>query len=284
MVLFSRRLKSLKLLRRCYACRRIRVTYWEAECKPTLNNSKNIETSRHAIQMKRRTKRHAAAWRRGMISDAQMKVIVPKEPTAVPSSAHVQAGVPIPKAIRVRHFSPDEWEEFVEEWATTLEESYVKVRRFGGAGDCGVDIAGFCTSHGFEGTWDNYQCKRYGHPLRPSDVWTEIGKIIYYSHIGEYSVPRAHYFVASNGVGTTLEKLLSKTEQLTYQLHNISIRGRVRSMKHEVSGSSAACGLSSLAVRLSHAREWSRISVKSYRVVCGANVTEEETWSPMLVQ
>ena len=55
----------------------------------------------------------------------------------------------------------------------------------------------------------------------------------------------------------------------TYQLHNISIRGRVRSMKHEVSGSSVACGLSSLAVRLSHASEWSRISVKSYLLLVG---------------
>ena len=80
-----------------------------------------------------------------MISDADMKVIEPKEPAAAPSSAHVQTGVPVPKAMRVRNFSPDEWEEFVEEWATTLDDSYAKVRRFGGAGDCGVDIAGFCT-------------------------------------------------------------------------------------------------------------------------------------------
>ena len=58
-----------------------------------------------------------------MISDADMKVIAPKEPSAAPSSAHVQTGVPIPKATRVRNFSPDEWEEFVEEWATTLEDS-----------------------------------------------------------------------------------------------------------------------------------------------------------------
>ena len=149
-----------------------------------------------------------------MIFDTDMKVISPKEPATAPSSAHVQTGVPIPKAMRVRHFSPDEWEEFVEEWATTLEDFYTKVRRFGGAGDCGVDIAGFCTPDGFEGTWDNYQCKRYGHPLRPSDIWVEIGKIIYYSHTGEYSAPRAHYFVASRGVGTTLEKLLNKPKEL----------------------------------------------------------------------
>ena len=149
-----------------------------------------------------------------MISDSDMKLITPREPAATPSSAHVQTGVPIPKPMRVRSFSPDDWEEFVEEWTTTLEGSYAKVRRFGGAGDCGIDVAGFCTPDDFGGIWDNYQCKRYGHPLRPSDIWVEIGKIIYYSYVGEFSVPRAHYFVASSGVGTALEKLLNKPEEL----------------------------------------------------------------------
>ena len=149
-----------------------------------------------------------------MIADTDMKKIVPKVLPAAPSSAHVHSGLPIPKAIRVKNFSPDEWEVFIEEWATSLENSYVKVRRFGGAGDCGVDIAGFCTDKGFERTWDNYQCKRYAHPLRPSDIWVELGKIIYYSHIGEYTPPRKHYFVASHDVGTTLEKLLNKPTEL----------------------------------------------------------------------
>ena len=52
-------------------------------------------------------------------------------------------------------------------------------------------------------------------PLRPSDIWVEIGKIIYYSHIGEYSAPRMYYFVASSGVGTSLEKLLNKPIELS---------------------------------------------------------------------
>ena len=142
-------------------------------------------------------------------------MIAPPAPSTAPSSAHVQTGVPIPKPIRVRNFSPDEWEEFVEEWATTLATSYAKVRRFGGTGDCGVDVAGFCTRDGFQGTWDNYQCKRYANPLRPSDIWGEIGKVIYYSYIGEYAAPRAHYFVASFGVGTKLEKLLNKPNDLS---------------------------------------------------------------------
>ena len=91
-----------------------------------------------------------------MISEADLKNIQPKTPSAVPSPSHVHCGVPIPKAMRVRHFSPDEWEEFTEEWASSLESDYLKVRRFGGAGDLGVDIAGFCSVQGFVGVWDNY--------------------------------------------------------------------------------------------------------------------------------
>jgi hypothetical protein len=144
-----------------------------------------------------------------VISESDLKEIQPKTPSHVSSLVHVHSGVPVPKAVRIRHFSSDEWEEFIEEWASALGIAYVKVRRFGGAGDLGVDIAGFCSDHGFLGDWDNFQCKRYDHPLRPGDIWVEIGKIIYYSHLAEYSPPRRHYFVCSQGVGTSLEKLLN---------------------------------------------------------------------------
>lgn len=149
-----------------------------------------------------------------MIAQTDLKEIKPNLPTATPSSAHVQSGIPVPKPVRVKNFCSDEWEVFVEEWATCLESMYVKVRRFGGSGDCGIDVAGFCTDKGFEDKWDNYQCKRYANPLRPSDIWVELGKIIYYSSIGIYTPPRMHYFVASRGVGTTLEKLLNKPKEL----------------------------------------------------------------------
>lgn len=111
-------------------------------------------------------------------------------------------------------FYPAEWEAFVEEWGTSLFDAYCKVRRFGGSGDLGVDVAGFVTPQGFKGDWDNYQCKRYAHALQPGDIWVEIGKIIYYSYRGEYTPPRKHYFVCSKGIGTTLEKLLNDTDKL----------------------------------------------------------------------
>lgn len=149
-----------------------------------------------------------------MIPNSDLKEIIPKSTKSVPTHTQVTSGVPIPKAMRIRMFSPDDWEEFVEEWSTSLNGAYIKVRRFGGSGDLGVDIAGFCTDKGFQGEWDNYQCKRYDHPLRPSDIWIEIGKIIFYASRGEYQPPRKHYFVCSQGVGTTLEQLLNKPEEL----------------------------------------------------------------------
>lgn len=152
-----------------------------------------------------------------MISDEDLLEIKPKAPTATPSAQHVHAGVPIPKPARVRLFSPDEWEELIEEWGTSIFPKYHKVRRFGGAGDLGVDVAGFASDAGLNGPWDNYQCKRYGHPLRPTDIWVEIGKIIYYSHLGEYFPPRKHYFICSMGIGTTLERLLNDPAKLKMQ-------------------------------------------------------------------
>ncbi|MBL4759880.1 MAG: hypothetical protein JKY80_03380 [Mariprofundaceae bacterium] len=142
------------------------------------------------------------------------KELNPKPQKGLYSSEHVMTGIPIPKTKRVENFSPDEWEEFTEEWAYSLEEAYAKVKRFGGAGDQGLDVIGFISDSTFSGGWDNYQCKHYDHPLRPSDIWVEIGKIIYYSFSGEYPAPRTYYFVAPREVGTTLGKLLSKPNEL----------------------------------------------------------------------
>ncbi|HHD7473746.1 TPA: ABC-three component system protein [Klebsiella oxytoca] len=149
-----------------------------------------------------------------MIPEIELRDIQPKGSCDVPSSSHIQTGLPIPKTVRVKFFSPDEWESFTEEWASHLKNEYITARRFGGSGDLGIDIAGFCSDEGFQGQWDNYQCKRYDHPLRPSDIWVEIGKIIYYSYLGRYTPPRKHYFVCSQGVGTSFEQLLNKSTVL----------------------------------------------------------------------
>ena len=116
-------------------------------------------------------------------------------------------------------YSAAEWEEFIQEWAHfCLKKLYTQVQRLGGAGDRGIDIAGFADRQKFQGVWDNYQCKHYDHALRPTDVWPEFGKILWYSFKGEYSVPRRYYFVAPLGVGTKLGGYLADVAKLKMAL------------------------------------------------------------------
>ena len=144
-----------------------------------------------------------------MIDDADLKAIAPTGVTSTVTASHVVSGLPIAKTLRVQIFSSEDWELITEEYASSLDTSYAKVRRFGGSGDMGIDIACFVGDQGFKDGWENYQCKRYDHPLRPADIWVELGKIIYYSFIGEYPTPQKSFFCGSQGIGTALEKLLN---------------------------------------------------------------------------
>jgi hypothetical protein len=148
-----------------------------------------------------------------------MRPLSPQPLPRNPSIDHVINGIPIPKALRIKIFSPDEWEAFVEEWGSAaIDGSYHLIRRHSGAGDMGIDVAGYVDDDGLFGVWDNFQCKRYATSLSPSMVWVEFGKIIYYSFKNEYIPPRKYYFVAPNGVGTTLSKLMDKPDELKEKL------------------------------------------------------------------
>ena len=135
----------------------------------------------------------------------------PSNPVAVASDT-VVAGPSIPAIDRIKLFSSDEWEDFVLEWADSLRNRYSQVERCGGAGDMGRDV--IATDNTAPSIWDNYQCKHYDHPLRPTDIWLELAKLAYYTNLGEYTYPRAYFFVAPYGAGTKLSNLLRKPEEL----------------------------------------------------------------------
>ncbi|MFN5609130.1 MAG: hypothetical protein ACK48E_05175 [Holosporales bacterium] len=92
------------------------------------------------------------------------------------------------------------------------------MQRFSGAGDMGVDVAGFADDKRLEGKWDNFQCKHYDHAIAPSDVWVEFGKVIWYSFNHHYTVPHRYYFVSPRGAGTKLSRLLSNATKLREEL------------------------------------------------------------------
>jgi hypothetical protein len=129
-----------------------------------------------------------------------------------------QLGKPIPALDRVKLMSPDEWEDFIWEWVDSLRPKYYDVQQRSGPGDSGLDIVGYTADPTTDCDWDNYQCKHYKDPLTPGAIWIELGKLCHYTFIGDYSTPRAYYFVAPQGVGTTLSKLLGNPEELRKKL------------------------------------------------------------------
>lgn len=133
------------------------------------------------------------------------------------TSIDVAFGAPITDINRVYSFSPDEYEKFIRAWIEHhLKGQYTSVHHFGSSGDKGRDIVGYFDQ--LNQVWDNFQCKHYNAPLAPSDIWIELGKIVYYSYIGDYSWPSKYYFVPSKDVGGTLVDLLNNPEQLKKEL------------------------------------------------------------------
>ncbi|WP_051416506.1 ABC-three component system protein [Asinibacterium sp. OR53] len=134
------------------------------------------------------------------------------------TSQNINFGQHILPVKRVEIFTPDEWESFIEEWLDVKKTTYKSVERLAGAGDKGRDVvAKTADDITADHTWDCYQCKHYKNPLTPSDVWVEMGKLIYYTFKKDYSVPRKYYFTAPKGCGTKLSSLLNDPAELKKQ-------------------------------------------------------------------
>ncbi|HZW40399.1 MAG TPA: ABC-three component system protein [Ignavibacteriaceae bacterium] len=142
----------------------------------------------------------------------------PEEPKSIGllTNQAILTGTPIPAINRLKIISDDEFEDIIREWVSGYCKSkYIKIRRSGGANDKGRDVIGFINE---EGEYENYQCKHYDHPLAPSDIWIEIGKLCYYSFKGDYNLPHKYFFVAPLGVGPTLGDLLQRPMELKTKL------------------------------------------------------------------
>lgn len=131
------------------------------------------------------------------------------------NSATAQSGKLLSPEQHLLLISAGDWEEFIKEWAQFQKSKYHLVDRLGGANDYGIDVAGFVTDKGFNGEWDNYQCKYYaGAPLAPSTAIPEIGKLIWHAFDGKISLPRKYYFFAPKDCGPSLKKLLLNSSEL----------------------------------------------------------------------
>ncbi len=140
---------------------------------------------------------------------------VPAPIAAVPSLGNTTG---MPTALRpeqiIYFYSPDEWEVFVREWASALQNDYFQVKRHGGANDRGVDVLGLLTSAGVTGEWDCYQCKHYASPLGAADAFAEMLKIFHGVVDQAYTFPRKYRFLAPRGCIRSLDKLFDNPDQL----------------------------------------------------------------------
>src|SRR5689334_14064720 len=144
-----------------------------------------------------------------MMEDGFDDIAAPPAPSGTLTGDQVVHGPLIPPQQQILLYSSEQWEAFVHDWSHfCLKKLYAQVQRFTGAGDRGIDIAGFVDGQKLQGAWDNYQCKHYDHALYPGDVWPEIGKILWYSFKKDYKPPRRYFFVAPWGAGTKLLSLM----------------------------------------------------------------------------
>jgi hypothetical protein len=137
---------------------------------------------------------------------------LPAPSAPVPSGTDVVAGPLIPPIDHLKLYDGERWEQFVLEWADALRAEYEAIEQHGGAGDLGCDVVAYL--RGGAGAWANYRCKHYDHRLTPSDIWVEIAKLIVHTQRGTLTVPRRYVFVAPQGAGTKLAKLLRKPDEL----------------------------------------------------------------------
>ncbi|MYM80789.1 MULTISPECIES: ABC-three component system protein [Duganella] len=128
----------------------------------------------------------------------------PHSPEEMLTALAVATGSPISPLMRLNTLDEDAWEDFTVEFVSGIKNKYTKVTRCGGGGDMGRDVIAY-TATG----WVNYQCKYYGTKLSIADVVLEIGKLVYYSYIGEYTLPSEYYFVSPKGSSTNLIKAIN---------------------------------------------------------------------------
>lgn len=125
----------------------------------------------------------------------------------------VKRGV-VPPSSLVLHFSPDQWEKFIEEACRQRKlpngASYAAVKQLGGAGDGGRDVEARLIPALIAGQWDLYQAKHYNAGITPSEFFPELAKFFLQLVIGTYPAPRQYLLCAPRGVGNDLHNLFSK--------------------------------------------------------------------------
>ncbi|HEV2572969.1 MAG TPA: ABC-three component system protein [Beijerinckiaceae bacterium] len=128
-------------------------------------------------------------------------------------------GLPVAPLDRLANFSAADFERFTLEWASDYlavkVPGIIEVQQRGGAGDKGRDVIAWLDPNTVPNRrWRLYQCKHYASALGAGPAVAEIGKVLFYSHRGDYSFPQEYHFITHKGVTSPFQDLLDEPEKL----------------------------------------------------------------------
>ncbi|WP_445677148.1 ABC-three component system protein [Pseudomonas aeruginosa] len=138
---------------------------------------------------------------------------LPPPPEFELTALDVEKGEPVHPLDRLQIMSPDAWEVFTLEFVSYLGNDYESVTRCAGAGDKGRDVIAK-----FSSGWDNYQYKHYKDKLSIADVVAELGKLVYYTWRGDYTLPREYRFVSPKGCSSHCIDMLAKKARIKAEI------------------------------------------------------------------
>ncbi|MGY3301781.1 hypothetical protein ACVK1X_001059 [Pseudomonas sp. PvR086] len=147
------------------------------------------------------------------MSFGESNIKLPPPPEFELTALDVEKGEPVHPLDRLQLMSPDAWEVFTLEFVSYLGNDYESVTRCAGAGDKGRDVIAK-----FSSGWDNYQCKHYKDKLSVADVVAELGKLVYYTWRGDYTLPREYRFVSPKGCSSHCIDMLAKKVRIKAEI------------------------------------------------------------------
>ena len=163
------------------------------------------------------------------MSIGENSIKTPPAPELMLTALDVQKGEPVHPLDRLMIMSADEWEIFTLELVFYFDKEYEKVTRCAGAGDKGRDVIAR-----FSSGWDNYQCKHYGRKLSVADVVAELGKLVFYTWRGDYTLPRDYRFVTPKGCSSDcIDMLVNKSRIKTEIIQRWDVECRDKITKTE---------------------------------------------------
>jgi hypothetical protein len=151
------------------------------------------------------------------------QIIDIEQPPSMPicTPEEILMGPQIAPLARIKLYSDADFEEMIREWAFFYLQQYCgqykRVQRIGGSGDRGRDVIGYVDPDVSPIVIDVFQCKHYGHPLQPAELWPELGKLCLLTFREQILIPRHYYIVAPQDTGPELTALLDAPAELKHK-------------------------------------------------------------------